>query len=81
MNNQLKGSDLTRALLARGDKKIWCAVCDDSDEQAMMDHGGNDFTAYIVSFHEGCFYCSAGMPWGYAVPIKVSAVMQLEVSI
>ncbi|WP_426138375.1 hypothetical protein [Psychrobacter sp. TWR1-1-1] len=49
MNNELKGSDLTRAMLARGDKKVWCAVCDDSDEQAMMDHCGNDFTAYIVT--------------------------------
>lgn len=81
MNNELKGSDLTRAMLSRGDKKIWCAVCDDSDEQAMMDHYGNDFTAYIVSFCDGYFYCSSGMPWGYAVPIKVSAVMQCEVGI
>ncbi|BBI68397.1 hypothetical protein PKHYL_25880 [Psychrobacter sp. KH172YL61] len=55
MNNELKGSDLTRAMLARGEKRVWCAVCDDSDEQAMMDHCGNDFTAYIVSFRNGSF--------------------------
>ena len=79
MNNELKGSDLTRAMLARGDKQIWCAVCDDSDEQAMMDHYGNDFTAYIVSFRDGYFYCSAGMPWEFAVPIKISAVMPYEI--
>ena len=81
MNNELTGSDLTRAMLERGDKKIWCAVCDDSDEQAMMDHCGNDFTAYIVSFRDGHFYCYAGMPWKFAVPIKISAVIQCEVGI
>jgi len=81
MSHELKGSDLTRAILARGDKKVWCAVCDESDESAMMNHHGNDFTAYIVSFNEGNFYCSAGIPWNYAVPIKIRAVMPFEVSI
>lgn len=80
MNSELKGSDLTRAMLARGEKRIWCAVCDDSDEQAMMDHCGNDFTAYIVSFCDGSFYCSAGMPQSYAVPIKISVVRESEVA-
>lgn len=55
MNNDLKGSDLTRAMILRGDKQIWCAVCDESDELAMMDHCGNDFTAYIVSFSDVFF--------------------------
>ena len=81
MNNELKGSDLTRALLKRGDKQIWCAVDDESDEQAMMDHCGNDFTAYIVSFKNGCFYCSGGMSWLFAVPIKIVAVTQQEVNL
>lgn len=79
MNNGLKGSDLTRAMLARGDKEVWCAVCDESDEHAMMDHCGNDFTAYIVAYRKGYFYCSAGTPWTYAVPIKISAVMAYEI--
>ena len=78
MSNELKGSDLTRAMLARGDNNIWCAVCDENDEQAMRGHCGNDFTAYIVSFYNGCFYCSGGMPWHYAVPIKISAIGQYE---
>ncbi|WP_444519561.1 hypothetical protein [Psychrobacter sp. AOP7-B1-25] len=81
MSHELKGSDLTRAMLARGDKKVWCAVCDESDERAMMNHYGNDFTAYIVSFDGRYFYCSTGTPWSYAVPIKISAVMPFEVSI
>ena len=81
MNNEIKGSDLTRALLKRSDKPIWCAVDDESDEQAMMDHDGNDFTAYIVSFKNGCFYCSGGMSWLCAVPIKIVAVTQKEMNI
>lgn len=32
MSHELKGSDLTRAMLARGDENIWCAVCDESDD-------------------------------------------------
>lgn len=78
MNKQLTGSDLTRAMLARGDKKIWCAVDDDSDEQAMMDQEGNDFTACIVSCHNGEFVCSSGSSWKFAVPIKVQAITQDE---
>ena len=81
MNNELRGSDLTRAMLAHGEKQIWCAVCDESDERAMTELCGNDFTAYIVSFHDGYFYCTGGMPWKYAVPIKISAVMQCEVAV
>ena len=81
MNGEITGSDLTRALLERGDKQVWCAVDDESDEQAMMDHCGNDFTAYIVSFKNGCFYCICGTPWLFAVPIKISAVTQHEMKI
>lgn len=78
MNNELKGSDLTRALLARGDKQIWCAVDDESDEQAMMDHYGNDFTACIVAFEDGCFYCNSGTAWLFAVPIKIVEATQSD---
>ena len=81
MNNELKGSDLTRALLKRGNKRVWCAVDDESDEQAIKDQCGNDFTAYIVSFKNGCFYCSGGMLWLCAVPIKIVAVTQKEMKI
>lgn len=65
------GSDLTRAMLDRGDKQIWCAVDDHSDERAISDQIDNDFTARIVSFHDGNFFCTAGMRWLYAVPIKI----------
>lgn len=81
MSGELTGSDLTRALLERSDKPIWCAVDDESDEQAMMDNNGNDFTAYIVSFKNGYFYCSCNTAWAFAVPIKISAVTQSEMKV
>ena len=72
MVNRLVGSDLTRAILKRGDKKeVWCAVSDESDQQATTDLYGNDFTAYIVKSQNGYFYCNCGMQWLYAVPVKI----------
>nr|QJS05933.1 hypothetical protein [Psychrobacter sp.] len=78
MGNELRGSDLVRAMLECGHKKIWCAIDDESDEQAMTAHDSNDFTAYIVSFRDGSFYCTGGMPWLCAVPIKISEVIENE---
>jgi hypothetical protein len=81
VNNTLTGSDLTRAMLNRGDKKIWCAVDDDSDARAISDQIDNDFTARIVSFRDGKFYCTAGMTWLYAVPIKIIPLTQQEANL
>ncbi len=78
MYNELRGSDLTRAMLARGDEKVWCAIADESDEQAMTDLNGNDFMAHIVAFEDGFFYCTGGMQWLYAVPIKIKEIFQHE---
>ncbi|WP_201557069.1 hypothetical protein [Psychrobacter sp. 72-O-c] len=78
MDNRLIGSALTRAMLERGDEDIWCAIDDDSDEQAMMSHGDNDFTARIIYFSEGNFFCSGGMPWRFAVPVKIREMTQTE---
>ena len=78
MSNDLRGSDLARAMLERGHKKVWCAMDDDSDEQAMTDLSGNDFMAYVVAFKDGFFYCTGGMPWLHAVPIKIVPITHLE---
>ena len=78
MDNQLTGSDLTRAMLERDYQKIWCAVGDESDQQAVSDLNGNDFTAYIVKFQNGYFYCDGGMQWSYAVPIKIVPIKYTE---
>lgn len=80
MNHEVKGSDLVRLMLSQGAKEIWCAVDDISDEQAISDHNGNDFTAYIVSYYDGRFYCSAGTAWLYAVPIRISEVVHCEMA-
>ncbi|MBF0657362.1 hypothetical protein IPZ60_01250 [Psychrobacter sp. NG25] len=71
MNKVLIGSDLTRVMLENGCQDIWCAVDDNSDEDAMRDQIENDFTARIVSCDNEKFYCTAGMAWLCAVPIKV----------
>ncbi|MDE4456066.1 hypothetical protein EPB74_12465 [Psychrobacter sp. DAB_AL62B] len=80
LNNGLTGSRLTRAMLARGDQQVWCAVADYSDEEAMQDLVNNDFTAFIVSSKENSFFCTGGMEWKFAVPIKIIALTATEVS-
>ncbi|SLJ84458.1 hypothetical protein [Psychrobacter sp. DAB_AL43B] len=81
MNDVITGSDLTRAMLQNGHKGIWCAVDDCSDEDAVLDLVNNDFTAYIISFYDGKFYCEAGMAWSCAVPIKISVMTQNDVGL
>lgn len=81
MDNKLVGSDLTKAMLQRGDRQIWCAVDDNSDEQAISEQTHNDFKAYIVSYEEGKFFCTAGMSWLFAVPIKIAALTSEEVGL
>ncbi len=76
LGDRLTGSHLTRAMLTRGDKQVWCAVTDDSDEEAIKDLVGNDFTALIASFNEDSFFCTSGMQWSFAVPIKVVTVIE-----
>lgn len=76
MSNELKGSNLARTMLARGDKQIWCAIGDENDQETMAGHDGNDFTAYIVAFNEGYFYCTGGMPWLSAVPVKLIMIVE-----
>ena len=81
MDNAITGSDLTRAMLQNGHKNIWCAVDDYCDEDALLDLVNNDFTARIVSFYDGVFYCDAGMAWASAVPIKISMLTQDEAGV
>lgn len=52
----LRGSDLARNLLAKGANKIWCAVSDNSDEEAMSDQSYNDFRAHISKFSNEQFF-------------------------
>ena len=63
---ELTGSDLCRAMLARGDKFVMCGVNEDSQEDTMLD----GFYAAIESVgKDNRFY---GYPhyWNYATPIN-----------
>lgn len=81
MYNELRGSDLTRVMLERGDEKVWCAVNNDSDEHAItnIDNANYSFLKYIVSFNNSYFLCEDGTPWKHAVPVKKVEVTQQEV--
>lgn len=81
MDIMLKGSELTIAMLQSGNQEIWCAVSDEGDENAMKDQVGNDFTSRIVGFEDDQFYCESGMSWKYAVPIKIVALTQDDISL
>lgn len=78
MDREVVGSELTRSMLKNGHKEVWCAVSDISDEDAIDDQADNDFTACIVNFEEGQFYCNADRTWLYAVPIEISELTQDE---
>ena len=78
MDEAMTGSELTRAMLENGHEEIWCAVDDNCDQEAMSNLANNDFTAYIVSFEDGMFYCTSGMAWLCAVPIKIVGITQTE---
>lgn len=55
---------------------MWCAIADESDEQAIAAHDSNAFTAHIVAFKDSYFYCTGGMRWLYAVPIEIKDILQ-----
>ena len=74
MDKGLRGSDLARAMLKNSYRNIWGAVDDESDEQAMLDNDGNDFTAYIVAFKNGYFHSDGGVRWLCAVSIKIEEI-------
>ena len=81
MDNKLKGSHLTRAMLERGDDKLLCAVNNDSDEHAItnIDNADYSFLKYIVLFNNSHFLCEDGTPWKHAVPVEKVEVTQQEV--
>ena len=72
MSNRLRGSGLTCAMLARGDKQVLCAVSNESDEQAMasIDSAEYDLLRHIISFDNDKFSCKEGVEWQCAIPVK-----------
>lgn len=58
---ELTGSELCRAMLARGDTRIMCIVSDEGTRQ--------DLTHVIRAYSDGKFHTKANR-WSYAVPIN-----------
>lgn len=81
MIKEVRSSELTRAMLEDGHEEVWCAVDDSCDQDTMVNLANNDFTAHIVSYENGMFYCSAGMAWACAVPIKIVAMTASDAKI
>lgn len=68
---ELTGSDLARAMLARGDKFILCGVSDSDDSDA-ANHEDDDFLAEAVTDFDDTdgLFSTTSMRWNHAVPIN-----------
>lgn len=83
MNRELAGSELTRAMLRRGDNQVWCVTSNESDAKALdaISNENYGWICHIVSFSDGYFFCSKGHAWPYAFPIKKATIRQSEVGL
>lgn len=68
---ELTGSELCRAMLARGDKFILCGVSDSDDSDA-ANHEDDDFLAEAVTDFDDKdgLFGTTSMRWNHAVPIN-----------
>ena len=66
LSSELTGSDLCRAMLARGDKYVMCLVSDSSQEDTLLD--GYSAAISSITYNE-CFY-GYDFTWLYATPIN-----------
>ena len=83
MNDELLVSDLTRAMLERGDEQVLCAVSNESEQDAIktIKNIDGNFIMHIVAFEDGYFLCKEESTWLYAVPIKKTLLTQDEVGL
>ncbi|WP_198331392.1 hypothetical protein [Psychrobacter aquimaris] len=83
MSTKLVGSSLTRAMLERGDKQVWCAVSNESEQDAMntIKNVDGKFIVHIIASEDGCFICKEEGSWKHAVPIKKIPLTQNEVGL
>lgn len=66
LSSELTGSELCKAMLARGDKYVMCAVNDDGQEDTLLD----GFYAAIQSAESGAGFYGYDNYWSYATPIN-----------
>lgn len=64
---ELTGSDLCRAMLARGDKFVFCFVSDSSEDKAVANQISHAVTSFNV---QKANFITRGFPWKYAVPVN-----------
>lgn len=71
LSSELTGSDLARAMLARGDRFILCGVSDSDDSDA-ANHEDDDFLAEAVTDFDDTdgLFGTTSMRWNHAVPIN-----------
>lgn len=62
----LAGSDLTRAMLKRGDKIVTCAVSDSSEEDALID----GYYEVIYGIGDQDMLLAYGRRWRHAIPVN-----------
>lgn len=83
MSAKLFGSSLTREMLKKGNKQIWCAVSNDSEEHAMtiIENSHYSLLVYITSFNDDEFICREGESWRFAIPVRKIELTQEEVGL
>ena len=83
MNDELLVSDLTRAMLERGDEQVLCAVSNINPQQAIstIENEDSDFMTNVVAFENDRFLCEEGQVWQFAVPVKKNSLTQDEVGL
>jgi len=71
MIKELKGSDLTRAMLKRGDELVIVRVSDESDERA-LEHDCQFWVAHDIGYTTGHFVVNHDFNelWPYAIAIN-----------
>lgn len=71
LSSELTGSELCKAMLARGDKFILCGVSDGDDSDA-ANHEDDDFLAEaVIDFDDtDGLFGTTSMRWNHAVPIN-----------
>lgn len=69
LSSELTGSELCRAMLARGDKFVMCAVSMADDETALSAETVT-LNRIVISLDKEWLYTDTGTRWHYAIPIN-----------
>ena len=83
MISELQGSQLTQAILEKGNKRVWCAVSNISDDHAMLavNNSYYELLVPIVASNNDSFICAKGNLWQYAVSVKRTELTANEVGL